>query len=193
MRIHGTLKIKRRELAITNWRKHKSELEEDFFGICGYCGKHFEATFCDSQIEHFVPKKKFPEFENKYSNLVLACRVCNNKKGSDWPSEDSLKNITDDGKKGYVDPATDEFDNHLERNGDGNIVGKTDVGKYMAKRLGFDYRPISELQKIKELYDAIQLLVEMKERCDPSYDSNSLAELLLYCEDLRHQIHMEKE
>ena len=81
----------------------------------------------------------------------------------------------------------------MERNGDGNIVGKTDVGKYMAKRLGFDYRPISELQKIKELYDTIQLLRVMKERGDLSYDSNLLAELQINCDDLRHQIHMEKE
>ena len=54
----------------------------------------------------------------------MACKVCNNKKRSDWPSNDPLKNITADGKKGYVDPATDEFDDHLERLSDGNIVGK---------------------------------------------------------------------
>ena len=109
MRVHGTLKIKRRDLEITDWSEHKTELEEDFFGICGYCGKHFKATLCDSQIEHFIPKKKYPEYENKYSNLILACKVCNNKKRSDWPSKDPLKNITDDGKEGYVDPVIISF------------------------------------------------------------------------------------
>lgn len=193
MRIHGTLKIKRRELTITNFKDHKTELEEDFFGICGYCGKHFKATLCDSQIEHFVPKKKYPDYENKYSNLVLACKVCNNKKRSDWPSGDPSKNITDDGKKGYVDPASDEFDNHLERSGDGNIVHKTDIGEYMAKRLGFEYRPISENHKIKELYEAIQVLRLKKEKRDSSYDAELLNALLLDCEDLRQQIHMQKE
>lgn len=193
MRVHGSLKIKRRELTITDWRSHKPELEEDFLGICGYCGKHFKATICDSQIEHFIPKKKYPEHENKYSNLILACKVCNNKKRSDWPSNDPSKNITDDGKAGYVDPATDEFDNHLERTSDGTIIGKTDVGRYMAKRFGFDYRPISENHKIKELYDEIQMLRSKKEQGDSSYDSESLNELLLNCEDLRQQIHMKKE
>lgn len=193
MRVHGSLKIKRRKLIITDWRKHKAELEEDFFGICGYCGKHFKATICDSQIEHFIPKKKYPEYENKYSNLILACKVCNNKKRSDWPSNDPSKNITDDGKKGYVDPVSNEFDNHLERISDGAIVGKTDVGRYMAKRFGFDYRPISENHKIKELYDAIQLLRTKKEQGDSSYNPELLNELLLNCEDLRQQIHMKKE
>ena len=193
MRVHGTLKIKRRSLEITNWKMHKAELEEDFFGICGYCGKHFKATLCDSQIEHFIPKKKYPEYENKYSNLILACKVCNNKKRSDWPSKDPLKNITDDGKKGYVDPTTDEFDDHLERRSDGNIDGKTSVGKYMVKRFGFSYRPISENQKIKELYDAIQLLRAKKEQGDSSYDTERFNDLLLACEDLRQQIHMKKE
>lgn len=193
MRVHGSLKIKRRELTITDWRSHKAELEEDFLGICGYCGKHFKATICDSQIEHFIPKKKYPQYENKYSNLILSCKVCNNKKRSDWPSNDPLKNITDDGKAGYVDPATDEFDNHLERTSDGTIIGKTDVGRYMAKRFGFNYRPISENHKIKELYDVIQLLRSKKEQGDSSYDSELLNELLLNCEDLRQQIHMKKE
>lgn len=193
MRVHGMFKIKRRKLDITDWRAHKPELSEDFFGICGYCGKHFKATLCDSQIEHFIPKKKYPEYENQYSNLILACKVCNNKKRDDWPSKDSLKNITDDSKKGYVDPASDEFDYHLERLSDGNIVGKSEVGKYMAKRFGFSYRPISENQKIKELYDAVQLLRSKKEQGDSSYDPELLAELLLNCEDLRQQIHMKKE
>jgi uncharacterized protein (TIGR02646 family) len=193
MRVHGTLKIKRRDLDITDWSQHKPELEEDFFCICGYCGKHFKATLCDSQIEHFIPKKKYPEYENKYSNLILACKVCNNKKRSDWPSNDPLKNITDDGKKGYVDPATDEFDNHLERLSDGNIIGKTEIGKYMSKRLGFSYRPISEIQKIKELYDAIQLLRDKKAHGDSSYDTELFNDMLLSCEDLRQQIHMKKE
>ena len=193
MRVHGTLKIKRRSLEITNWKMHKAELEEDFFGICGYCGKHFKATFCKSEIEHFIPKKKYPEYENKYGNLILACKVCNNKKRSDWPSEDPSKNITDDGTKGYVDPASDEFDNHLMRTTDGSIVGKTDIGKYMANRFGFSYRPISENQKIKELYDAIQLLRAKKEQGDSSYDAERFNDLLLACEDLRQQIHMKKE
>ena len=63
----------------------------------------------------------------------------------------------------------------------------------MAKRLGFGYRPISENHKIKELYEAIQVLRLKKEKRDSSYDAELLNALLLDCEDLRQQIHMQKE
>lgn len=193
MRVHGRFKIRRRVLAITDWKKHKTDLEKDFYGICGYCGKHFRATFCESQIDHFIPKHKYPRYKNQYSNLVLACKVCNNKKRDDWPSNDPAKSITDDGKKGYVDPATDEFDNHLERCENGSIIGKTDVGKYMAKRLGFDYRPISEIHKIMEIYDAINILNERSKRGNTLYKTEHLVELFNAIEELRQQIHIKKE
>ncbi len=193
MRVHGRFKIRRRALEITNWKNHKTDLEQDFFGICGYCGKHFKATFCESQIDHFVPQLKYPKYKNQYSNLVLSCKVCNNKKRDDWPSNDPAKSITDDGKKGYVDPATDEFDIHLERCENGCIVGKTDVGEYMAKRLGFDYRPISEIHKIMEIYDSINILKEKSKIGDTSYNPEHLAELFIEIEELRQQIHIKKE
>lgn len=193
MRIHGNYQISRRELEITDFTKHKTELEEDFHGLCGYCGKNFKATLCDSQIEHFIPKKKYPEYENLYSNLILACKVCNNKKRSDWPSGDPTQNITNDGKKGYIDPAMAEYDDNLMRCDDGSIVGLTDVGKYMYYRLGFDYRPIGEIHKINEIFKEIEILREKKKREPTSCNSDQLNSLFETCEDLRQQIHMKKE
>ena len=63
----------------------------------------------------------------------------------------------------------------------------------MANRLGFAYRPISEIQKIKELYEAIQFFRDKKADGDSSYDTELFNEMLLACEDLRQQIHMKKE
>ena len=42
MRVHGTLKPARRDLKIEDWQQHKADLEKDFHGMCGYCGKHFK-------------------------------------------------------------------------------------------------------------------------------------------------------
>lgn len=192
MRVHGDLTIRRRDIEIKNWRKYRTELDEDFCGICGYCGKHFKITLCDSQIDHFRPKKIFPEYENLYSNLVLSCKVCNNKKRYDWPSGDPNKNIDDDNKKGYIDPATDEYDLHLDRLENGSVVGKTDVGKYMAKRLGFDYRPISECYKIKEIFERIEFIKNQK-KLGESYDPEALNNLYESAEELRQYLHMKKE
>lgn len=193
MRVHKNFEIHRRELEISNWKEHKFELIEDFHGICGYCGKHFVATLCVSQIDHFRPRSVYPEYENKYSNLVLSCKVCNNKKKKDWPSADPMKNITDDAKKGYIDPASDEFDVHLERNEDGSIVGKTEVGKYIVKRLGFECRPIRECFKIWTLfeeYEKLKLRIENSEN-DINYEMEIA--LLIELNKLRELIYMGRE
>lgn len=193
MRVHGKLRINRRIINITDYKKHKQELIEDFCGICGYCGKDFKATFCESQIDHLIPQTKYPAYKNDYSNLVLSCKVCNNHKLDDWPSKNPLKNITDDGKKGYIDPASSDFDNNLIRNEDGSIVGITEVGKYMATRLGFIYRPIKELYKIKLLYDTIEELKGEIGKNKSTYNAEDLINLFFKLEELRQIIHNYKE
>ncbi len=193
MRVHKNFKIHRRELEISNYKKHKTELIEDFHGLCGYCGKNFEATFCESQIDHFIPQEQYPEYKNKYSNLVLSCKACNNRKNQDWPSKDPLKNITDDAKQGYIDPASDEFDQHLERLEDGSIKGKTEIGKYMVKRLGLNYRPIKECFKIWTLYEEAQILKLNMKNSKKDINFEAATALLCELEELRHFIHMKKE
>lgn len=135
MRIHGTVKICRRSNVVeqTDYQKYRDELREDFGFICGYCGKEEAITSKGFEIDHFVPKSIAPERETDYFNLVYACFTCNRKKSKKWPTKD--KDLHNDGKVGFVDPATDEFDLHLQRNENGDIQGITDVGKYMCKQV----------------------------------------------------------
>lgn len=69
------------------WRGFHTELSKKFYSLCGYC----EAE-CKGDVDHFRPKSKFPERVYVWGNWVLACHVCNIKKGGDWPPG------------GYVDP-----------------------------------------------------------------------------------------
>lgn len=106
-----------------------------------------ENTF---EIDHLIPKKYAKEKENDYNNLVYSCYVCNRKKSDKWPSGDSEVQFIDG--KGIVDPASDEYDNHLERSENGEIIGKTDVGVYMANEVfKFNERPIREVWQLMEL------------------------------------------
>ncbi len=193
MRIHKDFKIRRREFEITKKNDRKAELNEDFHGICGYCGKNFLATNCEAQIDHFRPKSRFPEYADKYSNLVLSCKVCNNKKNKDWPSADPEKTITDDAKKGYIDPASEEYDLHLERLEDGSIRGKTDVGNYMVERFGFNFRLIKECFQIWLLYEETEKIRLKMEKSENSIDKSYTVELLFQLNDLLKLIHMKKE
>ena len=124
MRIHGDKVIKRR-LGLeerSDYHEYLPELREDFQHICGYCGKTERVTKNAFEIDHFVPKKYAKSRENDYSNLVYSCYVCNRKKASKWPSEDAEVQFIEE--KGFVDPATDEYDKHMERKQTGQFWEK---------------------------------------------------------------------
>ncbi|MFZ6710292.1 HNH endonuclease [Undibacterium sp. TC9W] len=58
--------------------KPLSELCENFIGSCAVC------PFCQldqtASLDHYLPKRKFPEFSVFPQNLVPCCFTCNNKK-----------------------------------------------------------------------------------------------------------------
>lgn len=146
MRVHGEVIIKRRTNidGESNYHKYEKALSDDFGHICGYCGKSELATSKGFEIDHFVPIRIAGERETDYSNLVYSCFTCNRKKSKKWPTED--KDKQHDGTSGFIDPATDEYDQHLQRTEFGDLVGLTDIGKYMCK-IGFKFsgRPMKEI------------------------------------------------
>lgn len=163
--IHGNKKIKRRNLdKRSHYSKYLEELREDFHDLCGYCGKSSTITRYPFEIDHFVPQAISDEKKHLYENLVYSCWQCNRKKGSTWPTEDADK--PNDGEKGFVDPATDEYKEHLKRNLDGSIEAQTNVGLFMATTFKFNSRPI------KEVWQAMVLL-EYKDRIASEINSNS--------------------
>ena len=164
MRVHGEKFIKRRTKVEKGrpYPEYLEELREDFACVCGYCGKSESVTKNAFEIDHFIPQKYAPELKNEYSNLVYSCYVCNRKKSSKWPSKDKNKQFIDG--KGFVDPALNEYDKHLERNENGEIVGKTTAGQYMVHEgFEFDKRPMREVfQAMRLLEKKHQLRVKMQ-------------------------------
>lgn len=159
MRIHGNKVIKRR--IIEDERKYieyKNELEIDFGGLCGYCGKNQYYFYEPFHIDHFAPKSKFEDRKDDYSNLVLACPQCNRHKSNKWVTEDAYIAIKDD--KGFVDPATEEYDKHLHREENGEIVADTKVGEYMYNTFKFNIRPTSLIWKVNKLKELKERLKE---------------------------------
>lgn len=148
MKIHGDKTIKRRDnMPIRgHYRDYYAELKEDFNSLCGYCGNNCDVVRRKFHVDHFVPKTLDEDRKNDYYNLVLACPKCNIHKSNKWPTKDITK--PHNGKEGFVDPATDEFNEHLQRNEKGDIIFVTDVGQYMYKELKFNIRPIRLLWKV---------------------------------------------
>lgn len=158
MRVHGKEKIKRRlDISLKpKYRDYLPEIKEDFNNICGYCGKSIKVTKNTFEIDHFVPISFAPELKNEYSNLVYSCYTCNRKKSKTWPTNNKL--VFHNDKEGFVDPATDEYDLHLERLADGTIQPITEVGEYMCNEV-FKFK----LRPIKEIWICEQIVVKQEE------------------------------
>lgn len=157
-RVHGNKIIKRR--TVTDKKRYELRrkiLEEDFQGICGYCAKSSRLFKEKFEIDHFAPQTKFPERKNDYENLVLACPHCNRMKWDNWVTDDSFISCTKD--KGFIDPASEEFNKHLGRKENGEIFPKTDIGRYMCEIFRFEIRPIRiiwKIMKLKSLRDELE-------------------------------------
>lgn len=160
-RVHGQIHISRRTDVVqrNDYSKYKSDLETDFAGICGYCGKKRCLSSRDYEIDHFVPQKIDENRKNDYSNLVYSCLICNRAKSMKWPTMD--KSISHNGTEGFQDPATGEYDSHLARDESGMIIPLTPVGDYMCKVFHFASRPIAELWLLSEMDDKLKELKQI--------------------------------
>lgn len=157
MRVHGDKVIRRREGVsdLGHYQNGREQLEQDFYYLCGYCGKNGKVLHQKLHLDHFVPKSLDESRKNDYYNLVLACSRCNLSKSDKWPTEDITKPYNEE--VGFVDPANPEFDEHLERNEKGYVVGKTPVGKSMCNMLHLDIR------RTDVYWNAAQLQQQLKE------------------------------
>lgn len=170
MRVHGEKVISRRKNIETcsDYHDYLPELREDFQHMCGYCGKIEAITKNVFEIDHFIPKKYAKEKENDYNNLVYSCYVCNRKKSDKWPSKDSKIQFVD--SKGIVDPASDDYDSHVERRENGEIYGKSEVGKYMVEEVfKFNLRPIREVWQLMKL---IEKKKQLREKIKANMEKN---------------------
>ena len=158
-RIHGNKILKRRSNVQeqSNYHNYLTDLSTDFQNTCGYCGKTTNITKNAFEIDHFVPKSIDKGRINDYNNLVYSCYQCNRKKHNKWPTNDP--NRPNNGVEGFIDPTLDEFDLHIERNENGDIIGISDVGKYMVKAFAFDKRPMRELWQLIKLTEEKERLL----------------------------------
>jgi len=158
---------------VVYYTEHKDNLREDFSKRCGYCNDpdFFRNTYYE--IDHFIPKKflkeKFPipeEYDNKeqeYSNLVYSCRFCNNAKGEKWPTKSMETHHKDN--TGFIDPCESEYDKQFERNENGEIIPKTELGRWIHKTLKLwrsEHSIIWHLDELKKKIDEIEKIISEK-------------------------------
>ena len=141
---------------------YRAELRADFNGCCGYCDDSDHGVDkIGFHIDHFAPKVRFPTLTCIYTNLVYACRFCNIHKSNKWTGADAASHH--DGSKGFIDPCSNVYDQHLERNDEGRIVGKTNLGRYIATQLNLGllrHQLLWKARRARALRDEIPLLLQ---------------------------------
>lgn len=75
----GTRHIRRHGPHYPRYRKYRNWLRDEFSFRCVYCLRR--ETWWKSRkgfhIDHILPKRKHPDLENDYDNLVWTCADCN--------------------------------------------------------------------------------------------------------------------
>lgn len=177
MSIFRSITPKRRSIttAVSRHQAHRDDLRLDFNQRCGYCDDwdYYKTTYYE--VDHFVPEDVMVTMSNTdYSNLVYACRSCNNAKRAKWPSKDEKLTLVND--EGFIDPCDQTYQDHFERDGNGKIIAKTKTGKWMYVALKLSkpqHEIIYQLETLDKLIDGIQIAADQ----NPSLEG-ILAELL---------------
>ena len=171
---------KARKAAESKYRNKqiKKLLAKSFFGKCAYCESHI--THVDyGHIEHFVPKSLEPSLTFQWSNLFLACGICNGPahKGDKFPE-------SEDGGP-LVNPCDDEPLDHFRFEFDpktmlASVDGITRRGKVTERILGLNrpelrayrskqVRRIAALARLAETDAEAASLLEQARKSDSEY------------------------
>ena len=141
-----------------------------YAGKCAYCEGSVLVYY---EIEHYRPKKAgYYWLGYAWSNLLIACRHCNGRKGTQFPLEPDGKHIAFTGdpaddlqadcfradkgllqaeKPLLLNPEIDDPNDHLAFRPDGSIHGKTWRGKETIRICGLDTDGMKkERKKIKD-------------------------------------------
>lgn len=100
------------------WQKHKTlkgAIIAMSSGYCAYCQSPVTASHAGKlpgQVEHFMPKSRFPTRAYDVRNYFLGCESCNGNKGDKWP------------RGGYVRPDRGKPEERFVFGEDGRVEGR---------------------------------------------------------------------
>lgn len=132
----------------------KRALVSETSGKCAYCeSKLRHVTYGD--VEHIVPKSREPLKSFDWTNLTLACDVCNTNKGGHFGNHEDL-----------VDPYVNEPEEHLQFLG-ASVLSKPGNAPGFATERILKLNRIDLLERraehLRRLNDLLQLLVTISD------------------------------
>ena len=113
--------VKDRWKLYTTFKKNiKKHLLNEQKGRCMFCRRVIEVSQAPAELEHLLPKSKYPQFETLPKNLVLTCHCCNNHKSDNNPlvhphsdpSQQTYPNQSVEFRTVY--PYLDQYEQHID-------------------------------------------------------------------------------
>jgi hypothetical protein len=132
----------------------KPILADEGFHQCVYCAisEHSFGGIRNFHVEHYKPKKRFPELKNAIANLFYACAVCNTFKNDDWPVEPP----SDFGLSSYPDPSVIDYSKLFELDAStGTVQGVFVASKYIVERLYLNRPQLIIERRTHTLFDRL--------------------------------------
>jgi hypothetical protein len=133
-----------------NYADYLPFLRRDFRHTCAYCertelrlgGQDF------FEIDHFRPRRQFPELQTQYSNLYYVCGKCNRHKAGVWPSAD----LIEQGFR-FADPCQEDmYLDHLRvEPKSGELRSLTNCGKYSCLQIRLNRPDLREWRRVRRL------------------------------------------
>jgi len=112
---------------------YKQEIRQDSLERCVYCDSHENEIGGQEtmELDHFRPRKyqQHHHLVNDPTNLVWACRGCNNLKRDHWPALGTDSSIRDN--EGFVDPFNSNRAEFFRVESDGELVALRPPAQYM--------------------------------------------------------------
>jgi uncharacterized protein (TIGR02646 family) len=160
--------------AVASYRDHKENLQIDFNHRCGYCNAIDSWKLTYFEIDHFIPEAILTIKTNTdYSNLVYACRSCNNAKRKQWPTND--ENVPNQNDEGFIDPCEKEYADQFYRSLTGEIKYQTKLGQWIY----FSLKLHKPQHKIIWNLEQLDEIIEEMEKLSKSIENEQLSARLL--------------
>lgn len=126
----------------------KSQIKAETNEKCAYCESKIDHIYA-GDIEHIIPKSKFPNLIFEWTNLTYCCGECNRRKLDYYDDQNPLLN-----------PYTDNPEEHLIAAGD-FIVSNPGSKKGLLTQLKLELNRVPLLERRRERLMHLQSLLEL--------------------------------
>ena len=96
----------------SDYRTYRPYVRHDFQKSCAYCllSELFAAGEENFELDHYKPKKTFPEDKLNYYNIYYSCHPCNHIKHIKWPANKLGVSIVDFCQTDFESQYVEELD-----------------------------------------------------------------------------------